>query len=114
MALPPFALNNRFTVWTHSLQVCVQEPDHTLPGERAGIRVVDIGALLVEETVLRLVAEQLMLYTGIFERRFERIDRLRRAPIVLKAWPFPRKWNIFMRRGEGKAFMDVSIVLAQP
>src|SRR5437764_9984501 len=61
----------------------VQEAAHTLPGLLARLGVVDLGALLIEKAVLRVVAEQLIVRPCCFEGRFERIDRRRRTPIVL-------------------------------
>src|SRR5437764_4029505 len=61
----------------------VQEAAHTLPGLLARLGVVDLGALLIEKAVLRIVAKQFIVRPCCFEGRFERIDRRRRTPIVL-------------------------------
>src|SRR5262245_51084681 len=61
----------------------VQKVAHTLPGLLARLGVVDLGALLIEKAVLRLIAEELIVRPCRFESGFKRIDRLRCTPIVL-------------------------------
>src|SRR5262249_34102802 len=61
----------------------VQKAAHTLPGLLARSRIIDLGALLIEKAVLRLIAEELVVRPCRFESHFERIDRLWRTPIVL-------------------------------
>src|SRR5207247_9232802 len=66
-----------------ALRVHVQKSQRTLPGQLGRSSVVNITTLLIEKPVLSIIAEQLVGYLGLLEGRFERIDRCRRAPIVL-------------------------------
>src|SRR6476646_3715559 len=53
------------------------------PGELGGFAVVHGLALLVDESVLGIIAEQLERLAGGLHAVFKGIDQLRRAPVVL-------------------------------
>src|SRR5438093_9486022 len=61
----------------------VQKAEHARPRLLARLGVVDLRALLVEKAMLCVVAKQLIVRLGVFERCFERVHGLRRTPIIL-------------------------------
>src|SRR5215475_6705734 len=71
----------------------VQKAEHARPRLLAGLGVIDLGTLLVEKAVLRVISEQLIVRLGIFECCFERVHCLRRTPIVLVG-KMPLQWDV--------------------
>src|SRR6266568_2957281 len=78
----------------------VQKPEHACPRLLARLSVVDRGALLVEKAVLGVVAKQLIVCLGVFERGLERVHCLRRTPIVLIG-KMPLQWDLQVSRVGG-------------
>src|SRR5438270_8525353 len=64
-------------------QMLPEKLRRTAPGELGGFAVVHGLALLVDEGVLGVIAEQLQRLAGGLHALFEGIDHLRRAPVVL-------------------------------
>src|SRR5262245_21368294 len=71
----------------------VQKAEHARPRLLAGLGVIDLGTLLVEKAMLRVIAKQLIIRLSVFERCFERVHRLRRTPIVLIG-KMPLQWDV--------------------
>src|SRR5207249_5990210 len=84
----------------HRLQMLVQKAEHARPRLLACLGVVDLGALLVEKAVLCVIAKQLIVRLGVFERGFERVHCLRRTPIVLIG-KMPLQWDVQVSRVSG-------------
>src|SRR5947209_18901265 len=78
----------------------VQKPEHARPRLLTRLGVVDLGALLVEKAVLGVVAKQLIVRLGVFERGLERVHCLRRTPIVLVG-KMPLHWDVQVSRVSG-------------
>ena len=64
-------------------EVTVEEREGASPGGGRGLRVVDLGAGLVEEGVLGAVAVQLVLGGGVAQLGLERVDAVGGAPVVV-------------------------------
>src|SRR4030095_3398836 len=78
----------------------VQKAEHACPRLLAGLGVIDLGTLLVEKTVLCVIAKQLIVRPGVFERCFERVHCLRCTPIVLVG-KMPLQWDVQVSRVSG-------------
>src|SRR5215510_363455 len=78
----------------------VQKAEHACPRLLAGLGVIDLRALLVEKTVLCVIAKQLIVRLGVFERCFERVHCLRCTPIVLVG-KMPLQWDVQVSRVSG-------------
>ena len=57
--------------------------EHARPCEFRDLALVRVWPLLVHKAVFRPVAENLGRFSRTLERRFEVVDRLRRAPVIL-------------------------------
>lgn len=63
-------------------EVLVEERRRPAPGELGGLAVVHRHALLVDESVVGLVAEEFRGLAGGLEPRLEGVDHGGRAPVV--------------------------------
>ena len=84
----------------HWLQMLVQKAEQARPRLLAGLGVIDLGALLVEKAVLCVIAKQLIVRPGVFERGFECVHCLRRTPIVLVG-KMSLQWDFHVSRVSG-------------
>src|SRR5262249_58899726 len=66
-----------------ALEVLAPECEGARPRELRGFALMRVGALLVHEAMLGVVAEDLGRLASLLDRGFEAVDRLGRAPVVL-------------------------------
>src|SRR5262249_21910017 len=78
----------------------VQKAEHACPRLLAGLGVIDLGTLLVEKAMLRIIAKQLIVRLGVFERCFKRVHCLRRTPVVLVG-KMHLQWDVQVPRVSG-------------